>query len=161
MFHRETDAEEGRAQSRRGVRPARRGAGVAGGLHRHSLSVRQVRLRLDSVVSVQRHGAPGRDLLQRSSMLLDESATENQMLGRASLISHETSHMWFGDLVTMRWFNDVWMKEVFANFMAAKIVNPSFPKVNHELRFLMAHYPAAYAVDRTRARMPSGRSSTT
>ena len=35
--------------------------------------------------------------------------------------------MWFGDLVTMRWFNDVWMKEVFANFMAAKIVNPSFP----------------------------------
>jgi aminopeptidase N len=35
--------------------------------------------------------------------------------------------MWFGDLVTMKWFNDVWMKEVFANFMAAKIVNPSFP----------------------------------
>jgi aminopeptidase N len=57
--------------------------------------------------------------------------------------------MWFGDLVTMRWFNDVWMKEVFANFMAAKIVNPSFPKVNHELRFLVAHYPAAYSVDRT------------
>ena len=45
--------------------------------------------------------------------------------------------MWFGDLVTMRWFNDVWMKEVFANFMAAKIVNPSFPDVNHELRFLL------------------------
>ena len=43
--------------------------------------------------------------------------------------------MWFGDLVTMKWFNDVWMKEVFANFMAAKIVNPSFPEVNHELRF--------------------------
>ena len=57
--------------------------------------------------------------------------------------------MWFGDLVTMRWFNDVWMKEVFANFMAAKIVNPSFPEVNHELRFLYAHYPAAYEVDRT------------
>ena len=35
--------------------------------------------------------------------------------------------MWFGDLVTMRWFNDVWMKEVFANFMAAKIVNPVVP----------------------------------
>ena len=37
--------------------------------------------------------------------------------------------MWFGDLVTMRWFDDVWMK-VFANFMAAKIVNPSFPAIN-------------------------------
>ena len=57
--------------------------------------------------------------------------------------------MWFGDLVTMRWFNDVWMKEVFANFMAAKIVNPSFPEINHELRFLYANYPAAYDVDRT------------
>ncbi|MGH7466267.1 MAG: M1 family aminopeptidase, partial [Longimicrobiales bacterium] len=71
------------------------------------------------------------------------------LLGRASLIAHETAHMWFGDLVTMQWFNDVWMKEVFANFMAAKIVNPSFPDVDHELRFLLAHHPAAYAVDRT------------
>ena len=57
--------------------------------------------------------------------------------------------MWFGDLVTMRWFNDVWMKEVFANFMAAKIVNPSFPTVNHDLRFLLSNYPSAYEVDRT------------
>ncbi len=81
--------------------------------------------------------------------MLDESATQNQLLGRASTISHETSHMWFGDLVTMQWFNDVWMKEVFANFMAAKIVNPSFPDVNHDLRFLLENYPAAYDVDRT------------
>jgi aminopeptidase N len=65
------------------------------------------------------------------------------------VIAHETAHMWFGDLVTMRWFNDVWMKEVFANFMADKIVNPSFPQVNHELRFLLAHYPSAYGTDRT------------
>ena len=92
---------------------------------------------------------PGSIFYNAALVLLDESATENQMLGRASLIAHETSHMWFGDLVTMRWFNDVWMKEVFANFMAAKIVNPAFPKVNHELRFLTAHYPSAYAVDRT------------
>jgi aminopeptidase N len=84
-----------------------------------------------------------------SGLLLDPSATQNQKLTRASVIAHETAHMWFGDLVTMRWFNDVWMKEVFANFMAAKIVNPSFPEINHELRFLYAHYPAAYEVDRT------------
>jgi aminopeptidase N len=91
----------------------------------------------------------GKILYNASGLLLDESATQNQLLGRASVISHETAHMWFGDLVTMRWFDDVWMKEVFANFMAAKIVNPSFPAVNHELRFLLAHYPAAYDVDRT------------
>ena len=92
---------------------------------------------------------PGAVYYNANSLLLDETATQNQYLGRASLISHETAHMWFGDLVTMRWFNDVWMKEVFANFMAAKIVNPSFPEVNHPLRFLLSHYPSAYDIDRT------------
>ena len=92
---------------------------------------------------------PGAILYNAGSILLDESATQNQMLDRASVIAHETSHMWFGDLVTMRWFNDVWMKEVFANFLAAKVVNPAFPQVNHRLRFLLAHYPGAYQVDRT------------
>jgi aminopeptidase N len=91
----------------------------------------------------------GAILYNASGLMLDESATQNQLLERASVIAHETSHMWFGDLVTMRWFDDVWMKEVFANFMAAKIVNPSFPELNHELRFLFAHHPGAYQVDRT------------
>jgi aminopeptidase N len=92
---------------------------------------------------------PGAIFYNASGLLLDETATQDQQLGRASVIAHETSHMWFGDLVTMKWFSDVWMKEVFANFMAAKIVNPSFPGINHDLRFLLAHYPAAYNVDRT------------
>jgi aminopeptidase N len=96
----------------------------------------------------------GAILYNQSGLMLDESATQNQLLERASVIAHETSHMWFGDLVTMKWFNDVWMKEVFANFMAAKIVNPSFPDVNHDLRFLLAHYPAAYQVDRTAGTNP-------
>lgn len=97
---------------------------------------------------------PGTIFYNASAMLLNESATQNQLLGRASTISHETSHMWFGDLVTMRWFNDVWMKEVMANFMAAKIVNPSFPEINHELRFLLSYYPPAYAIDRTAGTNP-------
>jgi aminopeptidase N len=86
---------------------------------------------------------------RQSSLMLDESATQGNYLGRASLIAHEVAHMWFGDLVTMQWFDDVWTKEVFANFMAAKIVEPSFPEVDHGLRFLTAHHPAAYGVDRT------------
>jgi aminopeptidase N len=92
---------------------------------------------------------PGAIFYNANGLLLDETATRDQQLERASVIAHETAHMWFGDLVTMRWFSDVWMKEVFANFMAAKIVNPSFPSINHELRFLFAHYPGAYDVDRT------------
>ncbi len=96
----------------------------------------------------------GAILYNAAGLLLDESATQNQFLDRANLIAHETSHMWFGDLVTMRWFNDVWMKEVFASFMAGKIVNPSFPRVNHDLRFLLANYPAAYQIDRTAGSNP-------
>jgi aminopeptidase N len=96
----------------------------------------------------------GKILYNASGLMLDQSATQDDLLGRASVISHETAHMWFGDLVTMRWFNDVWMKEVFANFIAAKIVNPSFPTVNHDLRFLLSNYPSAYVVDRTAGANP-------
>ncbi len=92
---------------------------------------------------------PGAVTYRQSSLMLDETATQAARLGRASLIAHETAHMWFGDLVTMRWFDDVWTKEVFANFMAAKIVEPAFPEVDHRLRFLTAHHPSAYGVDRT------------
>ena len=92
---------------------------------------------------------PGSIFYNANGLLLEESATQDQMLGRASLIAHETAHMWFGDLVTMEWFSDVWMKEVFANHMAAKIVNPAFPAINHDLRYLVSHYPSAYDVDRT------------
>jgi aminopeptidase N len=97
---------------------------------------------------------PGAVYYNANALLLDESATEQQALARANVIAHETAHMWFGNLVTMPWFNDVWMKEVFANFMAAKIVNPSFPGMNHDLRFLLQHQPAAYDVDRTEGANP-------
>ncbi|WP_339811413.1 M1 family aminopeptidase [uncultured Imperialibacter sp.] len=84
-----------------------------------------------------------------SSLFLDKTATQSRKIGRANLIAHETAHMWFGDLVTMDWFNDVWMKEVFANFMADKVSEVTFPDTGSDLKFLLAHYPAAYAVDRT------------
>lgn len=86
---------------------------------------------------------------RESTLFLDNSATDSEKLNRAKLIAHETSHMWFGDLVTMKWFDDVWMKEVFANFMADKIMNPIFPKVNHNLQFFTAHYASAFAEDRS------------
>jgi aminopeptidase N len=83
-----------------------------------------------------------------ASLFLDDGATKDQLVARQNLIGHETAHMWFGDLVTMRWFNDVWMKEVFANFMADKM-SGSAQSEDQLLKFLTDHYPAAYAVDRT------------
>ncbi len=97
---------------------------------------------------------PGNIFYRESSLILEESASINQKLRRANLIAHETAHMWFGNLVTMKWFDDVWLKEVFANFMAAKMVNPQFPEIDHDLKFLMGHYPAAYAIDRSEGTHP-------
>ncbi|WP_188049492.1 M1 family aminopeptidase [Flavobacterium sp. GP15] len=91
---------------------------------------------------------------RESKLFLDNSATDSEKLSRGKLIAHESSHMWFGDLVTMKWFNDVWMKEVFANFMADKIMNPAFPKINHKLQFLATHYSSAYDEDRTKGTHP-------
>lgn len=91
-----------------------------------------------------------------STLFLDNGATRDQKLSRATLIAHETAHMWFGDLVTMRWFDDVWLKEVFANFMADKVTEMSFADANYDLQFVVDHFPAAYAVDRTEGANPIG-----
>jgi aminopeptidase N len=91
---------------------------------------------------------------RESTLFLDSTATKSQELARAKLIAHETAHMWFGNLVTMKWFDDVWMKEVFANLMADKIMNPIFTSVDHNLQFLTTHYPSAYGTDRTKGTNP-------
>lgn len=92
---------------------------------------------------------PGEVQYKSSALFLDQGATKDQFISRSNLISHETAHMWFGDLVTMKWFNDVWMKEVFANFMADKVTEKLMGKSTFDLKFLQDHYPAAYGVDRT------------
>ena len=43
-------------------------------------------------------------------------------------ISHEIAHMWFGNLVTMKWWNDLWLNESFATFMATKFVDKFYPE---------------------------------
>lgn len=89
-----------------------------------------------------------------SSLFLDGGATKDQLNSRTNLIAHETAHMWFGDLVTMSWFTDVWMKEVFANFMADKSSETDGNSENFDLKFLIDHFPAAYGVDRTAGANP-------
>ena len=91
----------------------------------------------------------GAVLYNDKRMFLSEHPTLEEELGRMELISHETAHMWFGDDVTMAWFDDVWTKEVFANYFAARMTEPLFPEINHRLNALRSFYPAAYSEDRT------------
>ncbi|MCC8426513.1 M1 family aminopeptidase [Mucilaginibacter sp. UR6-11] len=97
---------------------------------------------------------PGEVQYKSSALFLDDGATKDQLIARANVISHETAHMWFGDLVTMQWFNDVWMKEVFANFMADKVAEKLQGSEAFNQKFLQDHYPAAYGVDRTQGANP-------
>lgn len=87
-------------------------------------------------------------------MFLNENPTLNEQLSRSALIAHETAHMWFGDYVTMKWFDDVWTKEVFANYFASQIVEPLYPNINHALNFMQDYIPPAYSEDRTAGANP-------
>ncbi len=97
---------------------------------------------------------PGNVFYNSGKMFLDKKATLTQKLFRARLIANQTARIWLGDLVTMKWFNEVWFKDSFATFMADKMANPSFPTFNHDLRFLVNFYPKSYAIDRTNGTHP-------
>ncbi len=96
----------------------------------------------------------GATLYSDRTMFLENNATITEELSRAKLIAHETAHMWFGDYVTMPWFNDVWTKEVFANWFASGMVSPMFPEIDHKLSFINTYYPASYSEDRTAGSNP-------
>ena len=97
---------------------------------------------------------PGAIQYNDRTVFLGKNPTLDDRLHRLELLAHETAHMWFGDMVTMRWFNDVWTKEVFANYMASKVAREQFPTVNHDLSFLKGYQIPALSTDRTEGTHP-------
>ncbi|MGE0128338.1 MAG: M1 family metallopeptidase [Blastocatellales bacterium] len=96
----------------------------------------------------------GATFLREDAILFRTVPTKNDKLGRASLVLHELAHQWFGDLVTMRWFDDLWLKEGFANFMASHSMAGIYEPNEIWKRFYQSHKPPAYGIDATRGTTP-------
>ncbi|MEA3510452.1 MAG: M1 family metallopeptidase [Actinomycetota bacterium] len=65
---------------------------------------------------------------RETALLVDvHKATQNEMMRVAEVIAHEIAHMWFGDLVTMKWWNGIWLNEAFATFASMKCIDAYRP----------------------------------
>ncbi len=76
----------------------------------------------------------------------------------ADTIAHELAHQWFGDLVTMKWWDDLWLNESFATFMSVKAVEAVFPSwkisVQYNYDTGSGSFPAAFDADQFKATHP-------
>ncbi len=96
----------------------------------------------------------GATFLREEAVLFRTATTHSDILGRDILTLHELTHQWFGDLVTMRWFDDLWLKEGFAQFMAYRALSSLKPNDNVWKRFYESIKPGAYAIDETKGTTP-------
>jgi len=96
----------------------------------------------------------GATFLREESVLFRTAPTNSDLLRRDILVLHELAHQWFGDLVTMRWFDDLWLKEGFAQYMAFHALDSFEPGEDVWKRFYESLKPAAYAIDSTLGTTP-------
>lgn len=79
--------------------------------------------------------------------VFDSAATEAQHEARANTLLHEMAHMWFGDLVTMGWWDDLWLKESFADYMGAHAVDTATDFTTGWVSFANSRKGWAYVQD--------------
>ena len=96
----------------------------------------------------------GCTFLREESVLFRTAPTANNRLARDAVVLHELTHQWFGDFVTMRWFDDLWLKEGFAQYMAYKTLAALRPNEDIWQHFYQSIKPAAYAIDETQGTTP-------
>jgi aminopeptidase N len=96
----------------------------------------------------------GATFLREESILFRTAPTHSDRLNRDILLLHELTHQWFGDLVTMRWFDDLWLKEGFAQYMAYHALDSLKPQDDIWKRFYQVIKPAAYGIDSTLGTTP-------
>jgi aminopeptidase N len=96
----------------------------------------------------------GATFLNEDVVLFKSAPTINDRNRRELTMLHEMAHQWFGDLVTMRWFDDLWLKEGFAQYMAYQTQAEMSPPVMVWKRFYESIKPLAYQIDGTHGTTP-------
>ena len=96
----------------------------------------------------------GATFLNEESMLFRTVPTATDRFNRSTIILHELIHQWFGDFTTMRWFDDRWLKEGFAEYMAFRAMAAIEPQQHVWKRFYQQIKPAAYGIDVTKGTTP-------
>jgi alanyl aminopeptidase len=76
---------------------------------------------------------PGLVTFRERLLLLDAQSPAGARAGMFGVVAHELAHMWFGDLVTMRWWDDLWLNEAFATWMATRTVQEIAPEFESEV----------------------------
>jgi tricorn protease interacting factor F2/3 len=91
----------------------------------------------------------------RETALLIDSGSSTRAKKRVSeVVIHELAHQWFGDLVTMKWWDDIWLNESFATFMAFKVIDLLHPEWKVWEDFLIKETSGAGARDALRNTHP-------
>ena len=81
-------------------------------------------------------------------LLVDQEQSSADIRQRvAAIISHEMAHQWFGDLVTMAWWNDLWLNESFASWIGDKAIDHLFPEWEMWTQFVSADTNSALSLD--------------
>jgi len=83
----------------------------------------------------------------RAVLLNPKLSTESQRQDIFNVVAHEMAHQWFGDLVTMQWWDDLWLNEGFASWMAAKVTGDLNPDWNVPAQDVAGPRQAAFSVD--------------
>ncbi len=96
----------------------------------------------------------GATFLNEDGVLFRTAPTQADYFRRNTLVLHETCHQWFGDLVTMKWFDDLWLKEGFAQYMAYKALAQLEPASEPWKHFYEDIKPLAYGIDETQGTTP-------
>jgi alanyl aminopeptidase len=77
---------------------------------------------------------PGLVTYRTELLLRGDTATANQAVSTLGIIAHELAHMWYGDLVTMKWWDDLWLNEAFATWMSNKVMDTHYPQYQSNLQ---------------------------